>query len=306
MHLTTSDTELPLCVVKGGNSKLNGEVIFIETEKAKNKKLKTRNENDVDLYEYVSHLKEKSQNRAVNILSRALATGTAPAEEEFADIYDKIISRDEVKQFDLVDGLCIPLADPVKRSNLYLFGQSGAGKSYFINLYVSEWKKLHKGKPVYLFSTLTEDESLDGLKPKRIIMDEDLLDPDNETTLESFDENSMVIFDDCFVKNPKIEKEVTRIKDLLLQTGRHRSIYMVISSHLGSNYRETRLTLAESHALVVFPLGCPKMSLDYILQNYAGLDKSDLKKLRRLPSRWVFIRKIFPTAICHEKGCYLL
>ena len=118
----------------------------------------------------------------------------------------------------------------------------------------------------------------------------------------------MVIFDDVFIKNKAVAKEVERIKDLILQLGRHKeyNLYCVISSHLGSNYRETRLTLAESHAIVCFPHGSPKKAIDYVLENYAGLDKDGLRKLRRLPSRWWYIRKNYPTAIVYEKGCYLL
>ena len=304
MHLSTTETKtaIPLCLIKG-EKRLDGEVVFIEPDNEKRSKLKLTSSTDQDLYSFVEHLKPVRQNRAVAVLNHALTTGTKP--DEFLDIYEEILSsKDHSKEVDLVDGLCIPLANPDKRSNLYLFGQSGAGKSYFINMYVSQWKKLHPKKPVYLFSTLDEDESLDGLKPKRIKMDEGLL--EDEIELKDFEEDSMVIFDDVFVKSKQVENEVNRIKDLLLQTGRHQNVWMVISSHLGSNYRETRLTLAESHAIVVFPNGCPKRSLDYVLEQYAGLDKDDLKKLRKLPSRWVFIRKTYPTAIVYEKGCYLL
>ena len=304
MFLSTTETAtaIPLALIKG-EKKLDGEVVFIEPDAKKTSKMKLSSSTEDDLYEYVKHLRPVQQNRAVAILNHAVATGERP--QQYGDIYDEILdSKTHSKALDLVDGVCIPLANPEKRSNLYIFGQSGAGKSYFINLYVSEWKKLHPKKPVYLFSTLSEDESLDGLKPKRVIMDSGLL--EEEITLNDFEKDSMVIFDDCFVKDPKVEKEVNRIKDLLLQTGRHQNVWMCISSHLGSNYRESRLTLAESHGIVVFPNGCPKRSLDYVLEQYAGLDKSDLRKLRKLPSRWVYVRKTFPTAIVHEKGCYLV
>ena len=37
-------------------------------------------------------------------------------------------------------------------------------------------RKVKKDIPVYLFSSLPDDESLDSIKPKRIVLDDSLID----------------------------------------------------------------------------------------------------------------------------------
>jgi len=58
-----------------------------------------------------------------------------------------------------------------EREILYITGPSGSGKSTFTRRYIEELRKLKKDIPVYLFSNLKEDESLDGVDPKRIKLD---------------------------------------------------------------------------------------------------------------------------------------
>ena len=55
-----------------------------------------------------------------------------------------------------------------ERQILYITGASGSGKSTFTRKYIEELKKKKKDTPIYLFSALKEDESLDSIKPQRI------------------------------------------------------------------------------------------------------------------------------------------
>ena len=50
-------------------------------------------------------------------------------------------------------------------------GPSGSGKSTCTRKYLEQWKKKNKGKEIYMFTSLPEDESLDEVKPKRIRLD---------------------------------------------------------------------------------------------------------------------------------------
>ena len=80
-----------------------------------------------------------------------------------------------------------------ERDILYLTGASGSGKSYATRKYLEEYKKKYKHNEIYLFSALSEDPSIDPLKPKRIKIDESLY--EDPIPIEEF-ANSCVIMDD--------------------------------------------------------------------------------------------------------------
>ena len=46
-------------------------------------------------------------------------------------------------------------------------GCSGSGKSTYTRMYLEQYKKKFKSNPIYMFSSLKEDESLDSIKPQR-------------------------------------------------------------------------------------------------------------------------------------------
>ena len=45
-------------------------------------------------------------------------------------------------------------------------GPRGSGKSTYTRKYLEQWKTKNKGKEIYTFSSLPEDESLDEIKPQ--------------------------------------------------------------------------------------------------------------------------------------------
>ena len=55
---------------------------------------------------------------------------------------------------------------------LYTTGPSGSGKSTYTRKYLEQYKKKYKNRPIYLFSSLPSDDSLDKVGPKRIKRDE--------------------------------------------------------------------------------------------------------------------------------------
>ena len=49
---------------------------------------------------------------------------------------------------------------------LYITGCSGSGKSTYTRRVIEEMRQVKKNMPVYLCSSLPDDESLDSIKPK--------------------------------------------------------------------------------------------------------------------------------------------
>jgi type II secretory ATPase GspE/PulE/Tfp pilus assembly ATPase PilB-like protein len=97
---------------------------------------------------------------------------------------DKIISINPNNDNDATDFKKLKIANESKfqlvpnvnteRQIIYVTGPSGSGKSTFCCNYLKEYKKRFKNNPIYLFSALTEDESLDKVSPRRFKIDSSL------------------------------------------------------------------------------------------------------------------------------------
>jgi len=201
------------------------------------------------------------------------------------------------------DGVFQQVPDPeLERQIIYVFGPSGSGKSTYSRNYIDQWKKKHKDGEIFLFSSLKEDASLDPVGPIRINIGENLL--DNPIEVEQF-ENSLVIFDDIDVIRDKDFKEaVYDILNSILETGRHFHIDCILTNHLPSNGKDTRRILNECHSITFFPLSGITRQTKYFLENYAGLDAKEIKKLKKLGSRWATIFKSYPMCVMTMKDLF--
>jgi hypothetical protein len=201
------------------------------------------------------------------------------------------------------------VGDPKReRDIIYITGRSGSGKSYFMKDYVNNYYKvMFKKRPIYLFSALTEDPTIDQIKGLcRINLNAEFL-ADNDIGIADF-AKSCVIFDDTdVIKSKPILEKVNHLLDEILQTGRHHEITCLISKHTQTNGHETKVILAESHQFVLFPVGLGNRSLKYLLDNYLGLDSKQVKKIKKSKGRWVCInRATFPLSVVSEKECFIL
>jgi hypothetical protein len=191
-----------------------------------------------------------------------------------------------------------------ERQILYITGASGSGKSYYVNKYGNEYRKKFKNNPIYLFSSVQDDTSLKIPDLKRVKLDEGFLNA--ELTASDF-KDSLVIFDDTDVINNKhILKKVNLILDTILQTGRHHGTSVIYTSHTACNGNQTKVILNEAHSVTIYPSGLGGRSIKYLLDQYFGLEKEQIRKIKRLPSRWTTIVKSYPMIVLYEKGAYIL
>lgn len=190
----------------------------------------------------------------------------------------------------------IPNADDKKRDVYYIAGASGSGKSYLAKQLADNYQKLYEGRPVYVVSKLDEDETLDSMEIPPIRLDYKMF-LDDPPNINDFN-NCMVIFDDIDTIDGKYGKAVhTFAEDIATMGRRHTdgqgNITMLYITHAITNYKKTRTLLNESTNYIVYPNSSSPNQLRYLLMNYVGFDKEDLKGFKRL-GRWVSIRKGFP------------
>lgn len=191
-----------------------------------------------------------------------------------------------------------------EREILYITGPSGSGKSTYTYNYCKEYKKLFKNNEIYLLSALTEDESLDKIKPKRIKIDEQLITDPLEVSLF---ENSLVIFDDIdVIGDKKIREAVYILLNQVLEVGRHFHISCIITNHLPTNGKDTRRVLNEAHSITYFPHSGNHRGIKYLLENYLGVDKKTMIKAKKLRSRWATVFKNYPQIMMTQRNIWLL
>jgi hypothetical protein len=199
---------------------------------------------------------------------------------------------------------CIPNPN-TERQIIYITGASGSGKSYWTREYCSEYRKLYKQRPIYLFSSVNEDSSIDAIKGlKRIKLCKELLDED--ITAKDFEE-SLCIFDDTDCLTDKaIKNKVRIILDSILQTGRHFKVSCIYTSHLACDGLSTKQILNECHYMVFFLRSLGGRALKYLLDNYLGMDKEQINKLKQLKGRWICVTRSYPKCIIAEQEIYTL
>lgn len=202
----------------------------------------------------------------------------------------------------------IPSNKKDDRDVIYCAAKSGAGKSYFVLQYCKWYKKIYPGRPVYIFSNLDKDKTLDQLPGlKRINM------KSPEFMSDDFDislfKKCCVIFDDYdSIYNKKLLKKVEMIQHMILTQGRHTETHCLVCTHNATDGQKTKQILKEASAVVVYPLKTSHRSIGYLLGEYFGFSKKRINALINLKkvSRWFVILETYPNCILYEKGAFLL
>jgi len=196
----------------------------------------------------------------------------------------------------------VPCPD-TERQILYITGASGSGKSTYTKNYIKQYKKMYPKRPIYLFSALKEDESLDEVNPQRILIDDTIV--EQPLLAEDF-KDSCVIFDDTdCISHKKQRDAVNNILSEILETGRHFNTTCILTFHLATGGKDTRRILNEAHSVIYFPHSGSNVGLKRLLQDYLGLDKKTMKQIKDSKSRWACIHRGYPNVIMTEKDVWL-
>jgi len=183
-----------------------------------------------------------------------------------------------------------------------VLGKSGSGKSHFTGHLVD---RMNPDKRFIVLSAVDEDAAYDPLGPIRL----DIYDPDTyELPIEEFN-NSIVVFDDVEnLADKAVNKAILRLRNMLLEKGRHHKIDVVSISHDALAGKDTKLVHAESTAAVMFPKYAQAHTMGTYLKKYIGLSADNVQKIKELGnhSRWIFVSNTAPTYVLHAHGAEIL
>lgn len=296
----------PLGYIRGG--KHEGEIVYLNGIKHKTKSKINNNEIAVLIEAIYRNMDNKINQKTMDRLREAILDRKRPANRELSQLYDmaiKMLDSGKNKEIKLDDdGVLNPCFNTTReRDVMMVCGMSGSGKSHYVANLCRVYKRQYPSNKVILFSNKPSDPAFDSLEyVERVVISVELLtDPITLNELSS----AFVIFDDVeFTTNKEIDKELIRLADLILQQGRSYKTSFAYVSHQSNNYKATRTILNEAHSITIFPSMVTKYSLKYLLGTYFGFDKDSIKRLARLPSRWVTICKA-PSIVLYSGGCYL-
>jgi len=193
-----------------------------------------------------------------------------------------------------------------ERDVVMITAPSGSGKSHFCREYLKIYHKMYPDNKVYLFSSLEKDETLDPLTFIKRIKVKSPAFLTMDLKIEDF-KNTCVLFDDCdCIRDKAILKQVYGIMNMVLETGRHEACTVLVTSHAATNGIQTRTILREAKSVVIFPKTMGARNLKYLLTDYFGLDKSELKRVKDAPGRWVSIFRTFPVVCMSQDEVFQL
>jgi hypothetical protein len=313
LSLDKADIKDARAIASVNGGKYNGEILFLHeqtpTAKPQTKEIPA---NTVVYKTEMKGMKPAERTKTFARLEEAAKKGVhsehlVGESTETKKLYERLLtdmSSDKKVGLD-DDGLfeLLPSPNPEKREVWYIAGASGSGKSYIARGLAFYYKKLFPDRQVYLVSKLDEDSTLDALPFLKRILVQSFV--DDYPDLEEF-KDCMVIFDDYDTLTGDAEKVITKIVDDLAIMGRHTNTTILCLSHYLTNYKKTRLLLNEATHIVVYPLSTSYHALRYLIKNYVGVDEEDLKRQRKLGSRWLMYSKGFPQYMISQKNAELL
>jgi hypothetical protein len=300
------DDGRPIAYINGGE--YDEEILFINGNKDhKNKKKIDMDEMAILIENLYRTMNGRLSFRTLEILRDAIMNKKRPVNRELSRHYDhalKILDGNKNKEIILQDGTLTPMFDTTMERQVFMVaGMSGSGKSTYTAQLCKTYHKQFKKNKILLFSNKPSDPVFDKLAYiERIVIDMDLL--EDQLTLNEL-EDTLVVFDDVEYNSCKdIDKELDRIRDLILQQGRSYRCSFIYISHQANNYKQTRVILNECNSITIFPAMTTKYSLKYLLEKYFGFDKPMINKICKLPSRWVTIYKC-PPLVLYSSGAFM-
>jgi hypothetical protein len=199
----------------------------------------------------------------------------------------------------------LPIMRPGFREVFFIVGQSGAGKSSWCVRYIVLWLEMNPKRPVYRFSRVEDDRAfqrIDGMY-KNVVIDERMV---TEPILPEMLQGALVVFDDVdTIRDDKIREAVNKLRNDLMETGRHTDTYVLNTSHRFRDWNTTKTSTNEATAVTLFPKSGTGGAIRDFLRIKCGFDAEKIKKIMNVPSPWVTVYMTYPSYVVHEHGIFM-
>jgi len=196
-----------------------------------------------------------------------------------------------------------------QRNTLFIAGESGSGKSFYAKQYAKQYKKMFPKNQIYLISYLDQDETLDEYKEiiRLDAFQQEFLDECLDFDLETDFKNSLVIFDDIdSVVNKKTKEKIYGFLNKLLRIGRHYNISVIYCGHSLYGSNELKYILDECQTITFFQRYLNFKKMKYLLENYFGMSKVQIERVRAIKDRSTTYCKGADKMILSDTQCFIL
>ena len=183
-----------------------------------------------------------------------------------------------------------------ERTTMYVCGSAGSGKSYFVAQFCEEYHKTFKSNPIYLISENDQDKAFDS---KDYIKRIEISDMDSNPLDWKEFSDCLIIFDDIDSIKGKLGKTIDELRDKLLKNSRKFRVSVISTSHDACGIK-LKSVLNESKIIVFFMMNYNR-SLKYLLENYLGMSKHVIEKLKNSKSRWTAFIKSYPSYLIQQR-----
>jgi hypothetical protein len=259
-------------------------------------------------YDFISYnFNRLSQKQADKLLHNYILQEIEPEDRQQREIYNdfyKTIKTSREIKFPDNQLEIIPYQgneNNVNRDVIFIGACSGAGKTTLISNYAKYFNKLYPKSRIYLLSTkpLEDEPAYDKIKKiNEIRMDDETLDKIIEDGSYKYfvdkSGQSLVIFDDFDTLPKKLQEKVYLVLNSILQVGRSKRIFCIVSKHMLNTGQPTKVIWSEANKIVIFPNGLSRYALSYALRQYIGLDTKLINKMLASKSRWICIHSHMP------------
>jgi hypothetical protein len=209
----------------------------------------------------------------------------------------------------------LPGLDPNWRSTYYVAGRAGSGKSDFSAGIIRCYRRAFPDRPVYgvCATELEKDDKYGGLGIIQVPLEvfsgaasakgkkgEATGNKELDLEEEFGTDGCMILFDDWDALKGRTRADVQHAIENILNLGRKMKISIVVTSHLLSNYTQTRGIIHEAGHCVFFPHNVMYKSLRYMLVEKLGMEEDMFQRINDEQARWVDLHTAGPKFMLTE------